>query len=248
MAPADRDAETVKLMESGGKEQFATHGPRPALVGPQATANRAKSVKPQGRQPLRSVSAARAIQERGRSGRAHGPPLVALAVPGARTGRVISAFAPFLLRGFRLYCLDGGNVFNPYRLAVWARGQGWDPAVLLERVFVSRAYTCHQLVEAVESMLEPLGGGPEPPLAALLGIEQLFLDEDIPLWERRYLFDRILDRIKRLHRTGLPILVTFGGEPASPWVRRLARVVPVLSNIEEAFPRIGRGFPGSPRD
>lgn len=176
-------------------------------------------------------------------------PLIALAVPGAHTGRVLAALAPALAAGRRLYCLDGGNTFNPYRLAAWARRRGGDPAALLERVFVSRAYTCHQLAAAVETMLDPLiegaPGGRPPPLAAILGIERLFEDEDIALFERRHLFDRILTRARRLSRGGLALMITCGA-PRGEWARRLARVAPLGADPARAARGMGRELADGP--
>lgn len=168
--------------------------------------------------------------------------LVALGIPGAETGRVIAAFAPLLLSGAVLYCIDGGNVFNPYRLAVWMRKRGGDPSAVLERIFISRAYTCHQLVEAVEAMLPPLAEQATAPLVALLGVDLMFHDEDLPLHERRYLYGRMLECARRLGRRGLPILITFGCEAENPWARRLRGVATLWPDVDKALSNIKRGL------
>jgi hypothetical protein len=165
--------------------------------------------------------------------------MMALGVAHSQTDRVIAAFLPLLRAGRRLYCLDGANCFNPYRLAAAARQRGLDPEGVLERVFVSRAYTCHQLAEAAETMLPPLvteAAGPladesEPPLVGLLGIDRLFLDEDLPLHERRHLYGRMLERAGLMHRRGLPIFITFVSDPAGPWARALGRAAPLLPEL-----------------
>ena len=161
------------------------------------------------------------------------PPILAVTAPASKTGRVIAALGPLLLQGRALYCLDGGNVFDPYRLALWMRAQGFDPAPALERIFVSRAYTCHQLVGAVEAMLSPLVEQEPTPVVALLGVDKLFHDEDLPLHERRYLFDRIVACAGDLGRRGLPFLITLTPVKANPWARRLARVTPILPDVEK---------------
>jgi hypothetical protein len=155
---------------------------------------------------------------------------MALPVAASDMGRLIAAFLPLLIQGRPLYCLDGGNCFDPYRLAELARRQGLDPAMILERVFVSRAYTCHQLVEGARTLLTPLIEGPlgqarppgEAPLAGILGIDRLFLDDDVPLFERRHLFERLLEQARRLRGAGLPLFLTFVGPRESPWAQRLA--------------------------
>jgi hypothetical protein len=124
------------------------------------------------------------------------------------------------------------------------RRAGGDPAAILRRVSVSRAYTCHQLLGAAEALLGPLAGAAAEGdvLAAILGVDRLFIDEDLPLWERRYLFDAILTRAETLRRQGLPILITYGGEASSPWARAIAgraRMLPELADAEEPRERIG---------
>ena len=84
--------------------------------------------------------------------RARAAPIVALAGAGGLTGRLLAAMLPQLARGRRVYCLDGGNLFDPWRLTELARAHGLDPEALLERVFVSRAYTCYQLLEAAQTI------------------------------------------------------------------------------------------------
>lgn len=143
--------------------------------------------------------------------------------------RLIAGFGPFLLGGGRLYCLDGGNVFNPYRLAAWVRRRGVDPATALERVQVSRAYTCHQLLGAVEAMLPKLLEHEPPPPVLLLGVDRLFLDEDLALWERRWLFGRIIEEAERLGRRGLPMVVTLTSLEGTPWARWVTGKARILS-------------------
>jgi hypothetical protein len=123
-------------------------------------------------------------------------------------GLLVGAFLKYLLEGGRLYCLDAGNCFDPYPLALAARSEGLAPEMLLERVFVSRAATCHQIVSVVEEMLLPLCEEPGTKGIAVLGLDTLFADEDIPLFERRYLFGRALKGIAGIRSAGVGCIVT----------------------------------------
>ncbi|MEN6627745.1 MAG: hypothetical protein ABFD69_16080 [Candidatus Sumerlaeia bacterium] len=159
-------------------------------------------------------------------GRGHpGPdrPALPRAVPASElsAGRLLAAMLPRLAAGKRLYCVDGGNLFNPYQLATAARARGLDPAGLLERILVSRAYTCHQLVAAVEELLADAARRDPDAAGAILGVDLLFMNEDIPIEERAHLYGRILDEAVRLARSGMPLLITFVGAGDSPWVKRL---------------------------
>jgi hypothetical protein len=107
-----------------------------------------------------------------------------------------------------MYCLDAGNCFDPYPLALAARSRGMVPEEALGRIFVSRAATCHQVVSVVEELLLPLCGDSTRKVVAVLGIDTLFLDEDIPLFERQYLFNRVLQGIIRIRSAGTGCLVT----------------------------------------
>ncbi|MBI1783817.1 hypothetical protein HYR69_01615 [Candidatus Sumerlaeota bacterium] len=168
-------------------------------------------------------------------------PLLALAIPEGRSGPLLAALGPMLLAGEKVYCLDGGNIFNPYRLALWLRQRGCAPEpILAERLFVSRAFTCHQLAGAVETLLAPLAAEADPPAALILGIEQLFLDEDIPFFERRYLFERILSSARTLRRRGLPMLITCGAKEGNYWVGRLRRSASFLTDSAQAAAGIRR--------
>lgn len=150
-------------------------------------------------------------------------PLVPRAVPAAQwpAGRMLAAMLPRLRAGHRLYCIDGGNLFDPYKLTAAARSLGLDPMALLERILVSRAYTCHQLVAAVEELLADAARRDPGAAGAILGVDYLFLNDDIAIEERRHLYGRILDEAARLSRAGMPLLITFLGEIESWWVRRL---------------------------
>lgn len=152
-------------------------------------------------------------------------PLAPRAVPAAQwpAGRMLAAMLPRLRAGHRLYCVDGGNLFDPYQLTAAARARGLDPTALLERIFVSRAYTCHQLVAAVEELLVDAARRDPQAAGAILGIDRLFLDDDIAIEERNHLYGRILAEAGRLSRAGMPLLITFVGDPQSPWVKFLSQ-------------------------
>ena len=93
--------------------------------------------------------------------------------------------------------VDAANRFDPYGLVREARARGLARQVVLARVRVTRAFTCHQLVRLLQEILPP---ALEPGcLVLLLGPVSLFYDEQVPLAERRRLFKdltQLLGRIK----------------------------------------------------
>jgi Rad51 len=100
-------------------------------------------------------------------------------------------------RGGRVLVVDAANRFDPYGLVRVGRERGLDPQDLLAKVQVARAFTSHQLVRLCQ---EELWRRLEPGnLLLVLGPVNLFYDEQVPLTERRRLFQglvRILVEIK----------------------------------------------------
>ena len=187
---------------------------------------------------------------------ATGGGFLALSATRREAGEILAAFGPLLLGGLTLYCLDGGNVFDCLPLADWLRrASARAPAadvreIFSERIFLSRAFTCHQLAGAVDELLRPLAGDRpvaalrRPVVALILGVEEMFLDEDIRLAERRYLFGRILARTAELTRQGLPVLITCGQSGPNPFARRLAGHARMLPHIHKALPVLSRQMRG----
>ena len=79
----------------------------------------------------------------------------------------------------------------------------------------------------------------------ILGVEEMFLDEDIRLAERRYLFGRILAGASALSRRGLPVLLTCGQSGPSPWGRRLADSARMLPHVQKVLPALSAKRIGS---
>jgi len=89
-----------------------------------------------------------------------------------------------------LTVLDGGNRFNAYLVARGARGQ----TELLERITVSRAFTCYQML----TLLETTPASHRPILA--LDLLNTFYDESVRVHERRRLLESCLFHLDRLSR------------------------------------------------
>jgi hypothetical protein len=121
-------------------------------------------------------------------------------------------------RGEPLALVVGDNRFDAYRLARLARARGLDPGVILSRLAVTRAFTCYQLHGC---LADPKGfphnrhfsgnwSSNPSGLAALyvLGLLEMFYDEDLPELEARRLLLAGVTELKRIAEQGLPILIT----------------------------------------
>ncbi len=95
---------------------------------------------------------------------------------------------------------DGGNRFDGYFVARMARGLSTHPYAVLERIRLSRAFTCFQLAQLIESS----PANPEP--LFVLDLLTTFYDESVPLRDAERLLVGALAHLKRLAAAG-PVIV-----------------------------------------
>jgi len=166
---------------------------------------------------------------------------LALQIPRALTSEVLGALAPLLVAAHDrvLYCADAANRFDPYVFATQARQAALPPDVL-DRVFVSRAFTIHQL-QAVVADLLPAALEQRPlPMVALLGLDELFREETLPVAERRTVLGRIAAGLRQLP-AGAKLLVTYeASHTQAPWWRPMLELGDVQARIERST--AGPGF------
>ncbi len=97
--------------------------------------------------------------------------------------------------------LDSGNCFPAYRLLRALRGRTPDLPAAARRVYIRRAFTCHQVV----ALLDATPARPQPYI--LLDLLATFFDEQVPLPETSRLLDGCLRQVERLSGSA-PVLVT----------------------------------------
>jgi len=111
-------------------------------------------------------------------------------------------------RGCRPHIYDGGNRFDGYFIARLARRISARPHSILERIQLSRAFTCFQLAERIENTT----GSNEPLI--ILDLLNTFYDESVPLREVEYLLDKTLAHLHQLAVSG-PVIIG-AREPRQP--------------------------------
>lgn len=94
--------------------------------------------------------------------------------------------------------VDGGNLFSPYSIAETARGHGLDPKTALKNVYVSRAFTAHQLSSLVLEKLCFVLRKTQACLLIVSDISSLFSDRDVPKTEARELFIRTCTKLSEI--------------------------------------------------
>ncbi len=115
--------------------------------------------------------------------------------------------------------VDGGNSFNPYLLAEIARDQGVDYHAVLEKIYVSRAFTAYQLCSLI---LEKLDSFLKEKKAKLLIISDItsLLYREISKDEAEDLFTKICGKLSEIvARKQAVVIVSYS--PKSESGRRL---------------------------
>jgi hypothetical protein len=121
------------------------------------------------------------------------------------------------LQGSPVTLVDAAQSFDPYLVARVGRYRGLDLRVLLERIRLSRAFTCHQLATLLCETLPATGSGGEP--LFVLGPCALFYDDQVALTERRNLFKQVAASLAFLGRRGRGVFLFQG--PVSSRVKNL---------------------------
>ena len=128
-------------------------------------------------------------------------------------------------RGESIGVIVGHNRFDLYALARSVQDHGFDPARLLARIRLSRAFTCHQLHHRLLTLDRQVTC--EWRALYVLGLLDTFYDESVEAREALYLLHSSLAHLVRLARAGLPVLITLsapGKAGREHFTRSVARV------------------------
>jgi len=115
----------------------------------------------------------------------------------------VSALTAELALHSAVTVLDGGNRFPAYQTVRMLRRLTPDIVAAAKRILIRRAFTCHQMLE----LLESTPALPQPYI--VLDLLASFYDENVPLPEVNRLLDRSLIQLDRL-KLAAPIVVTLG--------------------------------------
>lgn len=187
------------------------------------------------------------------------PGLMTLEVPRAWSSSVLGGLAPQVMEqdggghGRLLYCADGANCFDPYAFGTAARRRGHDANAILERVFVTRAFTIHQLEAVAAEMLAPLAHdrGQQTaacrPLVVVLGIEHLFLEQSLPRAERQRVLDRVLGHLRAMVDAGLTAIATHEPPRTDARATEPAWWMPAIAQASDWRAQVVQPAQGAPR-
>jgi len=107
----------------------------------------------------------------------------------------------------RVVYIDGGNTFDPYAVSAIAQEHGLDPKSVLEKIFITRAFTAYQLTALVFEKLEESLKRYRSKLVVISDITGLFLDRDVPKTEGRDIFLKMTQHLSEVASRRRAILV-----------------------------------------
>jgi hypothetical protein len=126
--------------------------------------------------------------------------------------------------------LDGANSFDPYLISKTARMAGLVPEELLSRLYISRAFTCHQMQALVVDRLADAFRRFHTNVAIVSGLLSTFYDQDVPFNEAYDLLKAITAEFTRLAGEGAHILLACP-DTHLPLESRQRQFVGLLKNI-----------------
>lgn len=110
--------------------------------------------------------------------------------------------------------IDGGNAFNPYLISDYAQQRGVDVDNALEKVVVSRAFTCYQLTSLITQKLPEAIRRYKSKLIVALDIVKLYLDDEVDSSESKVLFNHAVNCLSMLTtEQGIMAIATHTSHP-----------------------------------
>lgn len=100
--------------------------------------------------------------------------------------------------GSAVVFVDGGNSFNPYSVSEIAQSYALDSRLVLEKIYISRAFTAYQLSSLILEKLEPFLRRKRSKLLVVSDVTSLFFDRDIPETEAKTLFMKICAKLSEI--------------------------------------------------
>ena len=105
---------------------------------------------------------------------------------------------PSIQQGSPVVFVDGGNSFDPYLVAEFARWNRIDPKKFLGKIYVSRAFTAHQLYSLIMERIEDFAESVRARLVAVSDIASPLFHKDVPDCEAKELFLKIVVKLSEI--------------------------------------------------
>jgi hypothetical protein len=157
----------------------------------------------------------------------------------------VRAQLPFQLGGLESNVLfvDGGNSFRLYEVSAFAQACEVDPRQVLERIFVSRAFTAYQLTSLILEQLQNAIEDCDSKVVVLTDLARLYLDRDVPKREAKEVFLQLTSHLADFAEKNRVILIAT--HPSAFWSKRSRFFEEVLCGRADVAASVRR-FRGRP--
>jgi len=127
---------------------------------------------------------------------------------------------PYQLGGLEtnVVFVDGGNSFRLYDVSTIAQSHELDPRSVLERIFISRAFTAYQLTSLILEKLRNAIETYNSKLVILSNFAQLYLDKDVPKKEAQEVFLQLTSYLSNFAKKSRVIILAT--HPPCFWSKR----------------------------
>lgn len=111
----------------------------------------------------------------------------------------VRAQLPFQLGGLEtnVVFVDGGNTFRLYKVSRIAQLHQLDPGQVLERIYISRAFTAYQMSSVIFEKLEETVNRYNSKLVVISDMAGLYLDKDVPTAEAKEVFSQLTTHLSK---------------------------------------------------
>ena len=109
--------------------------------------------------------------------------------------------------GSNVVFIDGANTFRLYQITRLARLHQLDPKQVLDRIYISRAFTAYQMASLLLQKLEDAVKACNAKLVIVSDIAAMFLDKDIQDEEAKRIYSQITTRLSNFAREHQTIIV-----------------------------------------
>ncbi len=115
--------------------------------------------------------------------------------------------AQAVAKGGSFAVVDGGNHFNVHVLSRFAQERKLPPGDFLDRIFISRGFTCYQMEQAIVHRLPSFLHHIHSMTAMVFGLLDTCYDQQAPFREVRQILQRVLGSLQQMKADGVSVLV-----------------------------------------
>lgn len=138
--------------------------------------------------------------------------------------------------GSNIVFIDGANTFRLYHVTRLARLHQLDPKQVLDRIYISRAFTAYQMTSLVMQKLEDAVKNCNSELVIVSDIVAMFLDKDVEDEEAKRIYSQVTTRLSNFAREHRIIVVaTYPPHQDSPRNIYLETMTCGRANVVMAF-------------